>query len=145
MVEVDDVDRVDRGVGVGIGGEQHAPGRRVDVHRGFEELDAAHLRHPVVGDEHRDRLAAQLQLVQGFQRVGARLGAHDAELLAVVPTKVAGYGTGHRGVVVDGEDHRFAGLVLRSSHRLKYAPRVQRKSRSGWSVNGTLPRRVGAA
>jgi CheY-like chemotaxis protein len=38
VVEVDDVDRVDGGVGVGIGGQQDPPARRVQVHRGFEEL-----------------------------------------------------------------------------------------------------------
>ncbi len=66
VVEVDDVDRVDRGVGVGVGRQQHPAGERVDVHRLFEELDAAHLRHPVVGDEHRDGVAAQLELVAAF-------------------------------------------------------------------------------
>ena len=34
----------------------------IDVHRLFQELDAAHLRHPVVGDEHRDGVTAQLEL-----------------------------------------------------------------------------------
>ena len=71
MVEVDDVDGLDRGVGVGVRGQQHPAGERVDVHRLFEELDAAHLRHPVVGDEHRHRVAAELEFVQRFQGVGA--------------------------------------------------------------------------
>ena len=58
MIEVDDVDRVDGGMGVGVGGQQHAAGQRVDVHGLLEELDAAHLRHPVVGEEHRHGVAA---------------------------------------------------------------------------------------
>ena len=72
VVEVDDVDRVDRGVGVGVGGEQDAAGLRVDVHGLLEELDAVHLRHPVVGEQHRDLLAAQLHLAQRVQGLRAR-------------------------------------------------------------------------
>ncbi len=125
MVEVDDVDRVDRRVGVGVCGEQHAPRHREDVHRLFEELDAAHLRHPVVGDEHRHGLAAQLELVEGFQGVRARFGADDPIALAVVAAEVAGDGAGHGGVVVDGQDYGFAGLLDGCSHRFKYAPVVQ--------------------
>ena len=59
VIEVDDVDRVDGGVGVGVRGEQHPSRGRIEVHRLLEELDTAHLRHPVVGDEHRDRFAPQ--------------------------------------------------------------------------------------
>ena len=84
----------------------------------FEELDAAHLRHPVVGDEHRDGVAAQLEFVERLQRVGAGFGAHDAVALAVVATQVAGDRAGHRGVVVDGQDHGFTGLGSGSSHRV---------------------------
>ena len=118
MVEVDDVDRVDGRVGVGIGGQQHPAGPREDVHRLLEELDAAHLRHPVVGDEHRHGVAAQLEFLESVQRVGSALGAHDPVLLAVVAAQIAGDGAGHRGVVVDGQDDGLSGLVLGGSHRL---------------------------
>ncbi len=109
MVQVDDVDRVDRGVGVGVRGQQHPAGQREDVHRLFEELDAAHLRHPVVGDEHRDGVAAQLEFVERLQGVRAGFGAHDPVSLAVVAAQVAGDGAGHRRVVVDGQDYGFSG------------------------------------
>ena len=69
--------------------QQHPPGDRVDVHRLFEEVDAAHLGHAVVGDEHGHGLAAQLEFVQRFQRVGARFRADDPVSLAVVAAKVA--------------------------------------------------------
>ena len=62
VVEVDDVDRLDRGAGVGVGRQQDAPRAGVDVHRRFEELQPAHLRHAVVGQQDRDRVAAQLHL-----------------------------------------------------------------------------------
>ena len=117
MVEVDDVDRVDGGVGVGVGGQQHPPRRRIQVHRLLEEFDTGHLRHPVVGDEHRDRLAAQLELLEGFQRIGARLRPHDPVGLAVVATQVPGNRPGYRGIVVDGQHHGFAGLGIGTGHR----------------------------
>ena len=84
MIEVDDVDRVDRGVGVRVRGQQHAPGHRIEVHGLFEELDAAHLRHPVVGDEHRHGLAAELEFVQRLEGVRPGFGAHDPVMLAVM-------------------------------------------------------------
>ena len=118
MVEVDDVDGVDRRVGVGVGGQQHPAGQRKDVHRLLEELDAAHLRHPVVGDEHRDGVAAQLEFLERLERVGPGFGAHDPVPLAVVAAQIAGDGARHRGIVVDGQDYGFAGLGIGSSHRL---------------------------
>ena len=53
VVEVDDVDGLDGRVGVGVGGEQGAPGVGEEVHRLLQELEAAHLGHPVVGEQHR--------------------------------------------------------------------------------------------
>jgi hypothetical protein len=86
VVEIDDVDGVDRGVSVGIGGEQHPSRRRIQVHRLLEEFDTGHLRHPVVGDERCDRLSAQFELLEGFQRIVARFRPHDPVGLAVVAT-----------------------------------------------------------
>ena len=62
VVEVDHVDGVDRGPGVGVRGEQDPPRPRVDVHRPLEELDPVHLGHPVVGQDRRHQVAAQLHL-----------------------------------------------------------------------------------
>src|SRR5262249_672612 len=64
IVEIHHVDRVDGGTGVGVGGQQRPPRPGIDVHRLLEELDPVHLRHPVVGQEHRDRFTAQLHLAQ---------------------------------------------------------------------------------
>ena len=90
VVEVDDVDGVDGGVGVGVCRQQHPAGQREEVHRLLEELDPAHLRHPVVGDEHRDGVATQLEFLERLESVCAGLGPHDAVPLAVVSTKIAG-------------------------------------------------------
>ena len=117
VVQVDDVDRVDGGVGVGVCGQQHPAGQGIDIHGFFQELDAAHAGHPVVGDEHRDGVAAQLELVDRLERVRAGFGTHDPVPLTVVAAQVAGDGPGDGRVVVDGQDYGFAGLGIRSSHR----------------------------
>jgi len=62
VVDVDDVDGLDGGVGVGR--EQGTAGPREQVHRLLEELDAVHVGHPVVGQQRGDRGAAQVQLPQ---------------------------------------------------------------------------------
>ena len=104
VVEVDDVDRLDRGVGVGVGGEQHPPRAGIQVHRRFEEVEPAHAGHPVVGEQHRHRVAAQLHLAQRVERLLARFGPDDAVRVAVAAAQVAGDGARDTGVVVDGED-----------------------------------------
>jgi hypothetical protein len=104
VVQVDHVDGVDGGAGVGVGGEQHAAGPGVDVHRVLEELDAVHVRHPVVGQDHGDLVAAQLQFAQRFQGRFPGLGPDDAVLAAVLAPQVAGDGAGDVRVVVNGDD-----------------------------------------
>ena len=77
MVEVDVVDRLDRRPGVGVGGEEGAPGTGEQVHRLLEELDTGHPRHAVVGEQHRHRIATKLELAEGLEGVRAGFGAHD--------------------------------------------------------------------
>jgi len=106
VVEVHDVDRVDGGTGVGVGGQQRPPRARVDVHGPLEELDAVHLRHAVVGQDHSDLLPAQLHLAQRIQGRLARLRAHDAVPFAVPAPQVPGHRAGDPWVVVHGHDGR---------------------------------------
>jgi hypothetical protein len=108
VVDVDLVDRLDRGVGVRVRGEQRPPRVGEQVHRLLQEIDAVHLGHPVVGQHHRDPAAAQLQLTQRVQGVGRRGGPDDAVVLAVPAAQVTGDGTGDGGVVVDGQDRGMA-------------------------------------
>ncbi len=109
VIEVDDVDRVDRGIGVGIGGEQHSPRVRMQVHGLLQEFDAVHPGHAVVGDQHRDRLVAQFQFTQGFQGLRTRFRAQDAVVGAVAPAQIADDGPGDARVVVDAENGRLGG------------------------------------
>ena len=110
VVEVDDVDGLDGGVGVGVGGQQHPARAGVEVHRGLEEVQPVHARHAVVGEQHRHGVAAQLHLAQRVQGLLARFGADDAVRVAVAPAQVARDGARDTGVVVDGQDRGAAGF-----------------------------------
>jgi hypothetical protein len=104
VVEIDDVDRVDRRVRVRVRGQQHPPSTRVHVERLLQELDAVHLRHAVVRQDHRHEITAQLQLPQRVQRGLAGLRADDPVRRAVAAPQVPGDGPGHSRVVVHGHD-----------------------------------------
>ena len=88
MVEVDDVDRLDRGVGVRVGREERPAGVGEEVHRFLEELEPAHLGHAMVGQQHRNQVAAQLELPQRLQGLGTGLGPHHSVVLAILAPKV---------------------------------------------------------
>ena len=127
MVQVDDVDGRDGGVGVGVRGEQHPAGAGKQVEGLFEELHAAHLGHALVGEDHRDLFAAQGDLAQGLEGGGPRIGPHDAVVLAVLAAQVAGHGARDTGIVVDGQDHRAG--HQHDSIRRRRRGRVSRSSR----------------
>jgi hypothetical protein len=123
VVQVDDVDRVDRGARVRVRGQQHPAGIRVDIHRPLEELDAGQPGHPVVREEHGDLIAAQLHLPERVQGLLTRLRADDPVPFAISSAQVTGDCTRNTGVVVNGDNHRpeFS-LTGRSRH----APMVSR-------------------
>jgi hypothetical protein len=73
-------------------------------------------------------LAAQLHLLQGVERVGAGLGAHDAEVLAVLPPQVAGDSARHPDVVVhrhDARSRRASGGEIHVGHGAIQLPRAR--------------------
>ena len=80
VVEVDDVDGLDRGVGVRVRSEQCPPSLWIDVHGLLQELQATHLGHPVVGQEHGHRLVAEPELTQGVEGGSPGLGPDDPVL-----------------------------------------------------------------
>ncbi len=107
VVQVDDVDRLDRGVGVGVGGEQDPARERHQIHRLLQELDAVHLGHPVVGEQQRHLVAAQLHLTDRLQRLGTGVGPHDPVRLPVLPAQVPGHRPGHGRIVINRQYRRF--------------------------------------
>ena len=64
VVEIDLVDRLDRGLGVGVGGEEHALGVGHELARLDEVVGTGHAGHALVGDQQRDLLAAGADLAQ---------------------------------------------------------------------------------
>ncbi len=104
VVERDLVDRGDRGLGVGVGGQQHALGVGDDRARLHEVLGARHPRHALVGDQQRDVVPARAQLAQDLQRLSSGARAQDAEALAEATPQVARDGREDRRLVVDCKD-----------------------------------------
>ncbi len=127
VVQADVVDRLDGDVGVGVRREQQElRPRSVDASL-LEHLDARHLRHSLVSSDQRDRLVAQCELGQHSERLGAGGRPHDAVIRAVAVAQIARDRRRDHGIVVDGQDGRFAhnvppgGLAARLDRRLKPA------------------------
>ena len=116
VVEVDLVDRLDRGLGVGVRGQQDALGVRHELARLDQVLGPGQPRHPLVGDQQRDLLAARDQLAQRPERLVAARGADDPVALAEAPPQVARDGGEHGGLVVDGDDRGSAAPRLGGLH-----------------------------
>jgi hypothetical protein len=77
----------------------------------LEHLDTGHLRHSLVGGDQRDRLVPQREFRQHRKGLCARVRAHDEVVVAVPVSQIAGDRGGHHGIVVDGQDRRFAHLA----------------------------------
>ena len=138
------VDGADGGVGVGVGGEQHAPGVRRARDRRGQQLHARHLGHALVHEQERDRVAALGQAVEQGERRRPRRGLQHAIALAVVAPQVALDGARHLGVVVDGEQDGFrAGHATgRDEVRRRRAAPTGRAPRSGARATGGARRRT---
>ena len=119
VVERDLVDGLDRGLGVGVGGEQHALGAGHDLARLHEELGARQAGHALVGHQQRHLVAAHDEVAQDLEPLLPRASAQDPIALAELAAQVAGHGREHRGLVVDREDRGTPPTltVVRSSHR----------------------------
>ena len=109
VVERDLVDGLDRGAGVGVGGEQHALGVGGDLARLDEVLGAREPGHPLVGDQQRDLVAAGDELLDDLEGLLAGGRAQHAVALAELAAQVAGHGGEDGGLVVDGDDRGSAG------------------------------------
>ena len=101
------VDGLDRRIGIGVGGQQHALAIWVVCLRPFEKLDAAHLRHPLIHQEKGNWLIALLKLPHRLERLRASFGLHDAKAAAVFVTQVARHTPQDASVVVHRDQYRF--------------------------------------
>ena len=133
VVQRDLVDRLDRGLGVGIGGQQHALGVGRQLPGLHEIVRSRQSRHPLVCDQQRDLVAAGADLFEQLESVGTGTCAHHAVALAEAAPQVPRDGRQHRGFVVHGDDRgaTLLGLtVLRipgDCRRLDHAPDASRR------------------
>ena len=109
VVEAELVDRPDGGLGVRVGGEEHALGQWSHLQGAGQELDAGHPRHALVGDQERHGLAPADDLLDQADPRLARVGQQDAVARAVPVPQVALDRPADRRVVVDGQDERAHG------------------------------------
>ena len=113
VIEPDLVDRLDRHVGVGIGGEEEELRVRDDRSSAFEEIDASHLRHAMIRQDQRNRDVASAELLERSQGLGPRYRTDDPVPLRVTPSKVTGDRLRNGHIVVDGQnDWSRHGILL---------------------------------
>ena len=109
MVQADVVDRADRHVGIGVGGQEDALGVRLQLQRARQQLDPGHLRHPLVDEEERDGAPTQGQLADRLERLDARAGGNHPVIGPVPRAQVALNCPENREVIVDRQQDRFGG------------------------------------
>src|SRR5207249_4812645 len=95
------VDRAHDRVDVGVAREHDAVGVGADLHRASEELDAAHRRHSLVGDDD-----GRVVRLEELEAAGPAVGGQQRELVAVVE----GEGAEDVRLVVD-HDHGKAPVI----------------------------------
>ena len=78
-----------------------APGVRVDVAGGLEQLDTGHLGHPLVGKDQGDPIALQMELLEPVESLVATCEIDDVVVVAVLLPHVSRYRDSHRRFVVD--------------------------------------------
>jgi hypothetical protein len=60
VVDARGIDGANSGLGIGVGGEEHAPRVRIDVARPLQQLHAGDARHALVADDERYGFVARL-------------------------------------------------------------------------------------
>ena len=105
---------------------RRASGRQLQ--RGGQELDAGHLRHPLVGDDEGQRGLAEGEAADDVEGGGAGVGGEDRVLRPEVAAELALDGAQDGGLVVDDEDHRVR-HGMPPSHLPAAAPRSRRAGR----------------
>ena len=88
-MNVDFVNRVDGGAGVGIGRQQGALGVGINFSGFVQKPNAIHLRHALIGQQQRDRVVADPEFAQDSQPRITGVGAQHPIFLAVAGPQVA--------------------------------------------------------
>ena len=108
MVDGDLVDRPNRRLGIGVGGQQHAFGVGEKGHRLGQKAHAVHDRHPLIDQKERYGVVTTFKFAHRPQRRLAAGGPHDAVVFAVTPPEVTAHRAQNLGVVVYAENNGLA-------------------------------------
>ena len=95
------VDGVDGRVGVRIGREQSALGKRVHLHGFGEEIHAVHLGHTLIRQQQRDGIVARFQFPQSGKAGASGIRAHHAIAIRVTAAQIALNGPEDFRIVID--------------------------------------------
>ena len=107
VVDAGVIDGADRGVGIGIRGEQ-CPLRPGEYPHSFlQEFDPVHARHALVGKEQSHVVITHLQLLQEVKCAFRRIASDDTISSAVLRTKIALYRPQNIGVVIHTQQNWF--------------------------------------
>ena len=82
------VDRLNRRIGVRVGGQQDALGVGEKLHRLSEEFHPGHLRHPLIDQKQRHRIAPPLEPLQRLQGGRAGVSAQHSVVLGIPAAQV---------------------------------------------------------
>ena len=107
MIQLDGIDRLDGGLGIGIRREQHSLGVGIELHGFHHGIDPVHLRHAMIDQQERDGIIALLQSPEQIQRGDSRLGSQDAVTIVVTLAQIAFDRSEYIGIVVNGQDDWF--------------------------------------
>jgi hypothetical protein len=88
-------------------GQQHAPRDRVNLACRGEKFDAEHARHPLVTDDHREGIAARLQLSDCIERLSTGIRTDDRIALAIPRPEIPTDRREYLRIIVDDEEYRF--------------------------------------
>ena len=130
MIDIHNVDRCDCRIRVGVRGEQRTARPGHQVHRCLEEVDAVHPRHPIVGEDGSDLVAAEDHFSDEIQPIRAVVGAQYAVVGPVLPPKVACDRSRHAGVIVHGQQNR---TTLPLGHCVGHVPTSSKKHQRQFS------------
>ena len=107
VIEVGLVDGADRGVGVGIGGEQCPFGVGVYLPCFLQESHTVHARHALIRQEKSDSIIANFQSLEQVQRPFGGVAADHAVGSAVLRSQITLDRAQHIGIVVNRQQNRL--------------------------------------
>ena len=112
VIDVRLIDGTDRGVGVGVGGQQGTLRVRINLSCGLQKPDSIHARHALICQQQCDPVIANFQPLQQIERALRRLTADYAVVRAVMRAQIAFDGAQNICVIIHCKQYRFSHNAL---------------------------------